>query len=171
MLEVSRVEKAYVEYKKVYVLVFMNNKSGELEFQVYDGAVRNDEYGIALQKQYIENDRVFKFDKRGKLIRPIVRGKTRTLVEFGAKFDLSIDEDGYGRIERISFDAYNEGACLQEAAENYRKRTGHYPLRILADQIYRTRENRKFCKEKGICLSGPKPGRPGETAKEDRISG
>ncbi|MQN01052.1 MAG: transposase [bacterium LCO1.1] len=35
-------------------------------------------------------------------------------------------------------------------------RTGHYPERVLADQIYRTREKRKFCKENGIRLSGPK---------------
>ena len=29
----------------------------------------------------------------------------------------------------------------------------------MADQIYRTRENRSFCKENGIRLSGPKLGR------------
>ncbi|MDE7252973.1 MAG: hypothetical protein K2O32_08535 [Acetatifactor sp.] len=65
--EVSGVEKAYVEYKKVNVLVFMNNKSGDIEFQVYDGAMRNDEYGIALQKQYIENAKVLEFDRKGEL--------------------------------------------------------------------------------------------------------
>lgn len=62
--EVSRVEKTYVEYKKVNVLVFMNNKSGDIEIQVYDGATRSDEYGIALQKQYINNNRVFDFDRK-----------------------------------------------------------------------------------------------------------
>ena len=30
----------------------------------------------------------------------------------------------------------------------------------MALQIYRTRENRKFCKEKGIRISGPPLGRP-----------
>lgn len=70
LMEVSRVAKAYVEYKKVNVLVFMNQKSGELEFQVYDGAVRNDEYGIALQKQYNEKTRVLEFDKRGEVDEP-----------------------------------------------------------------------------------------------------
>ena len=49
--EVSRVVKTYVEYKKVNVLVFMN-KSEDIEFQVYDGATRNDDYSIAFQKQY-----------------------------------------------------------------------------------------------------------------------
>ena len=57
---------------------------------------------------------------------------------------------------------------LKKAEERYRKRTGHYPMRILADQIYQTRDNRKFCKEHGIRLSGPKLGRPSETAKQDK---
>jgi len=39
---------------------------------------------------------------------------------------------------------------------------------VLADQIYRTRANRNFCKLLDIRLSGPKLGRPGETAKEDK---
>jgi IS5 family transposase len=47
-------------------------------------------------------------------LRPIIRGKVKTSVEFGAKLDLSIDEEGYARIETISFNAYNESAHLQE---------------------------------------------------------
>ncbi len=93
-------------------------------------------------------------------LRPIVRGKTKAPVEFGAKFDLSVDEKGYGRIEKISFEAYNESTCLQGAVERYHQRTGHYPERVLVDQIYRTRDNRKYCKSKDIRLSGPKLGRP-----------
>ena len=38
----------------------------------------------------------------------------------------------------------------------------------LTDQIYRTRENRSYCKEHGIRLSGPKLGRPSATAKVDK---
>lgn len=93
-------------------------------------------------------------------LRPIVRGKAKAPVEFGIKFDLSLDELGFGRIETHSFDAYNECTTLIDAAEAYRSRTGHYPTRILADQIYRNRENRKFCREHGIRLSGPQLGRP-----------
>ena len=59
--EVSRVVKTYVEYKKVNVLVFMN-KSEDIEFQVYDGTTRNDDYSIAFQKQYNNNTHVFDFD-------------------------------------------------------------------------------------------------------------
>ncbi len=93
-------------------------------------------------------------------LRPIVRGKIKSPVEFGAKFDLSIDENGYGRIEKLSFEAYNESTCLEDSIERYKQRTGHYPERVLVDQIYRTRYNRAYCKLKGIRLSGPKLGRP-----------
>ncbi len=75
-------------------------------------------------------------------IRPIVRGKAKSPTEFGAKLDMSIDETGFARLERLSFDPYNEGDVLIGAIENYRQRTGHYPERVLVDQIYR---NRSMC--------------------------
>lgn len=93
-------------------------------------------------------------------IRPIIRGKAKAPVEFGIKFDLSIDECRLGRIEKITFDAYNEQETLQKAVESYRQRTGHYPERVLADQIYRNKANRRYCAEHGIRMSGPKLGRP-----------
>ena len=89
-------------------------------------------------------------------------------VEFGAKFDLSPNNEGYGRIEKISFAAYNESGCLIEAIERFKERTGYYQERVLADQIYWTRENRSYCKEQGIRLSGPKLGRPSATTKADK---
>jgi len=50
------------------------------------------------------------------------------------------------------------------ASEKKRRRSscrhGHYPQVICADQIYRTRSNRSFCKRYGIRLSGPRLGRP-----------
>lgn len=98
-------------------------------------------------------------------VRPIVRGKVKAPVEFGAKLDVSIDSEGYGRLEKVSFDAYNESGYLIEAVERYKARTGNYPERVLADQIYRTRENRAYCKGHGIRLSGPKLGRPPQDAQ------
>ena len=103
-------------------------------------------------------------------IRPIVRGKAKNPVEFGTKLDISIDEKGYARREWAAFDAYNEGLYLQEAVERYKERTGHYPERVLADTIYRNRENRRYCKAHGIRLFGPKFGRPCKATKAaDRI--
>ena len=93
-------------------------------------------------------------------IRPIVRGKSKTPVEFGVKYDISIDEKGHGRIEKISFDGYNECTILENVIQNYKERTGHYPARILVDKIYRTKENRDFCKKLGVEMSGRGAGRP-----------
>jgi len=101
-------------------------------------------------------------------IRPIVRGKAKAPVEFGAKYDVSIDEKGHGRLEKISFDAYNECSTLKCALERYRTRTGHYPKRILVDKIYNTSENREYCSEHGIRLSGRGPGRPPKLLPEER---
>ncbi len=97
-------------------------------------------------------------------LRPIVRGKAGKPVEFGAKLDISV-VNGWTRLECFSFDAYNEARNLSAMAERFWKREGHYPSRILADKIYRNRENLRFCKEHGIRLSGPALGRP----KKDEI--
>ncbi|MBP5433032.1 transposase, partial [Ruminococcus sp.] len=97
-------------------------------------------------------------------IRPIVRGKAKSPVEFGAKLDLSVDETGMCRIEKLSFDAYNESGVLKSAIENYKQRTGHYPERVLVDQIYRNQDNITFCSELGIRLSGKRLGRPKKDA-------
>lgn len=101
-------------------------------------------------------------------IRPIVRGKAKAPVEFGAKLDLSIDEKGIARLERLSFDAYNESDVLITAVENYKSRIGHYPERVLVDQIYRNRSNKAFCTEHGIRISGPALGRPKKDDKADK---
>ena len=93
-------------------------------------------------------------------IRPIVRGKAKAPVEFGAKLDISIDEKGIARLEYLCFDAYNECDVLTGAIDRYRERTGHYPERVLVDQIYRNRTNRAYCKKHGIRISGPALGRP-----------
>ena len=43
--------------------------------------------------------------------------------------------------------------------EDYRRKFGFYPEAVLADKIYQTRENRRYCKALGIRLSGPLLGR------------
>lgn len=97
-------------------------------------------------------------------LRPIVRGKAKAPVEFGAKLDISV-VNGFTRLEYHSFDAYNEALKLSEMIERYKERTGSYPERILADKIYRNRENLSYCAERKIRLSGPALGRP----KKDEI--
>ena len=130
-------------------------------------------YKLYEQQQYMYQNKIHSVENRivsisQPWIRPIVRGKTKAPVEFGAKFDLSIDDSGLGRIEKISYDAYNESTVLVEVVERFRERTGYYPERLLADQIYRTRDNRNFCKPHGIRLSGPKLGRPSLTKQSPK---
>ena len=100
-------------------------------------------------------------------LRPIVRGKAKSPVEFGAKLDISIS-DGFVRLEKQSFEVYNESTVLEEAIERYKARTGSYPERVLADKIYRNRDNLGWCKEKHIRLSGPALGRPKKDAVIDK---
>ena len=54
-------------------------------------------------------------------------------------------------------------------AERFREREGHYPSRILADKIYRNRENLNYCKAHGIRLSGPPLGRPRKGETRDKV--
>ena len=92
-------------------------------------------------------------------VRPIVRGKAKSKCEFGAKLDISVS-DGFTRLEHTSFDAYNESENLIEIIERFKKRTGHYPEKVLVDQIYRNRDNINFCKNHDIQILGKPLGRP-----------
>lgn len=97
-------------------------------------------------------------------VRPIMRGKRPNPTEFGQKLHLSV-VDGYTYIEQTSWKNFNEALDLEATVEDYFRKFGYYPEAVLADQIYRTRANRQFCKERGIRLSGPPLGRrkAGET--------
>lgn len=80
------------------------------------------------QQQYMYQNKVHRVENcivsiSQRWSRPIVRGKTKAPVEFGVKFDLSVDDDGLGRVEKISYDAYNESIVLIEAVERFKERT------------------------------------------------
>jgi hypothetical protein len=57
-------------------------------------------------------------------------------------------------------DNFNESGELKAQVEAFKNYTGYYPESVHADRIYRTRENRAWCKERGIRISGPPLGRP-----------
>jgi hypothetical protein len=84
-------------------------------------------------------------------VRPIVRGKAGTPVEFGAKISVSL-VDGVSFVDRISWDAYNESLDVVQQIDAFRRRFGHDPASVHVDQIYRTRENRRYCTSRGIRL-------------------
>lgn len=148
----------------------------ELLFQGYAPARKDIDDIITIhllykQQKYMYDNRTHKVENRivsisQPYVRPIVRGKAKAPTEFGAKLHLSLDETGFGRIESLSFDAYNEGPQLIDALNAYKYRNGCYPQRVLVDQIYRTRGNIQFCNDHNIRISGPKLGRPSKDVKQ-----
>lgn len=101
-------------------------------------------------------------------VRPIIRGKAGKRVEFGAKISISHIKGGYVVLDRLSWDAYNEGGDLIGQVEGYKARLGYYPKSVHADTIYRTRKNRKYCKEHGIRFTGSPLGRPRKETEANR---
>jgi len=92
-------------------------------------------------------------------VRPIVRGKSQSKVEFGSKIHVSLI-DGISFLDELSWEAFNEGSHMEEYVERYRERFACYPREVLADKIYCTRDNRKMLKGKGIRLIAKPLGRP-----------
>jgi transposase, IS5 family len=122
------------------------------------------------QQQWMYDQNVRRIDDRivslaQPHVRPIVRGKAGTPVEFGAKIAVSC-VDGKVFLERLSWDNFNESVALPEQVEIYKIRFGCYPKSLHVDQIYRTKVNRAYCKERGIRISGSPLGRPKKDEKE-----
>ena len=100
-------------------------------------------------------------------VRPIVRGKVATPVEFGAKLSISI-VDGFSYLDHLSWENYNESTDLIDQIESYKTRFGFYPNSVHVDSIYRTKTNRKYCKDKEIRMSGPSLGRPKKENEQNK---
>jgi hypothetical protein len=100
-------------------------------------------------------------------VRPIKRGKAGSDVEFGPKLSVSLVE-GTAYVDHFSWDAFNEGTHLKEQIEAYHDRHGFYPEVVIGDQIYGSRENRRYLKSRGIRFSGKKLGRPVQITAENR---
>lgn len=101
-------------------------------------------------------------------IRPMVRGKAKAKVEFGAKIGVSI-VNGFSFIDHHSWDAYNEASDLTIHIEKYKSRFGCEPERFFGDKIYLNRENRKILKEKEIQIMGRPLGRPPKNPSEEQL--
>ena len=92
-------------------------------------------------------------------VRPIVRGKDKAKVEFGAKINIS-EVEGMVRLDHFSWENFNEGGDVELQIERYRELYGCYPELLLADRIFLTRENRRILKEKQVRIIGKPLGRP-----------
>ena len=100
-------------------------------------------------------------------VRPIVRGKEVKSVEFGAKCN-NILVDGVSFIEKLSFNAFNEGTRLRHCVALHKRLFGVDVKKIGGDAGYAGTENRDFCKENKIQTSFVKRGRPFSEGKKEK---
>lgn len=91
-------------------------------------------------------------------VKPIPRGKTKAQIEFGSKLGVSLD-NGFARINTLSWDAYHEGGDLIKQVESYKQLHGDYPELVQVDRIYATRENRSWLNEMNIRITAVPLGR------------
>jgi hypothetical protein len=101
-------------------------------------------------------------------LRPIVRGKANAPVEFGPKI-ATARISGFSFIMHMDYENFAEAQYLQKSAEEYKRIFGFYPKTIIGDKVYSNRDNRKYCKSKGIRLSGPGLGRKSEDVKDAEL--
>jgi len=117
------------------------------------------------QKNHFENnnpresipDRIVSISKP--YVRPIVRGKEVKNVEFGAKCN-NILVDGISFIEKLSFNAFNEGTRLEHCIKMHKRLFKVDAKKIGGDTGYAGTANRNLCKEMGIQTSFVNRGRP-----------
>ena len=127
------------------------------------------------QKTHFENDnpresipdRIVSISKP--YVRPIVRGKEVKNVEFGAKCN-NILVDGISFIEKLSFNAFNEGTRLEHCIKMHKRLFKVYSKKIGGDTGYAGTANRNLCKEMGIQTSFVNRGRPSaEKTEKDYV--
>ena len=97
-------------------------------------------------------------------VRPIVRGKEAKNVEFGAKCN-NILVDGISFIEKLSFNAFNEGTRLPHCIKMHKRLFGVDVKKIGGDTSYAGNTNRELCTSNGIHTSFVQKGK---RAKEKR---
>lgn len=145
--------------------------------QLFDSLNRHErKVPIAIIKMYYQQLQMFKDGTHTRAdrivsifrshIRPIVRGKSKSPTEFGAKMGASIVE-GYTFIDHHSWDAYNESTDLTLQIELYHRRFGFLPTKVYADKIYMCKENRMLLKEMEIQAMGKPLGRPPKESKTE----
>ncbi|BAY93156.1 transposase [Microchaete diplosiphon NIES-3275] len=81
---------------------------------------------------------------------------------------MSLSKINYVFLDHISWDNFNESTDFKTQIESNKNYTGYYPESVHVDKIYRTRENRAWCKERGIRISGVPLGRPPRNLSKEK---
>ena len=98
-------------------------------------------------------------------VRPIVRGKEVKSVEFGAKCN-NILVDGLSFIEKLSFNAFNEGTRLTHCIKMHKRLFGVDVKKIGGDASYAGNANREMCTSNGIQTSFVQKGKRAKVKRE-----
>ena len=98
-------------------------------------------------------------------VRPIVRGKEVKNVEFGAKSN-NILVDGISFIEKLSFNAFNEGTRLPHCIKMHKRLFGVDVKKIGGDTSYAGNANRELCTSNGIHTSFVQKGKKAKEKRE-----
>lgn len=165
--QIRRMQKSLLQYlrrniKQMTELVEQVTEKGHVvshkvteQFKIVKKIYHQQKHMYTNKVKTIES-RIVSFHKS--YVRPIVRGKSGKDVEFGAKVSMSY-VDGYLFVDHYSHENYNESTTLEQAVSNYNDRFGKDPNYVAMDQIYGTRENRNYLKDKSIRTSVKRLGR------------
>ncbi len=115
---------------------------------------------LSQQKRLFEGEkvkeRIVSIDKN--YLRPILRGKEKKPVEFGAKVH-SIQIDGINFIEYLSYSAFNESTHLESSINYCEELFGEKVKFLGGDRIYPMNKNRKICTNKDLLTNFKQKGR------------
>ena len=174
--EIRRSERKQLQYlgRNLKTIDRMLDEKGRIPFRkvMYKEYMVIQELYRQQKQMYIEkshqcSDRIVSINQPH--VRPMVRGKQGKKVEFGSKILIGIVEGYYGTINKLSWDAYNEGGYVIESVEEYKNQFGYYPEVVIGDRIFNTRENKKQLESRGIRLSGKSLGRKTEEKKAKEV--
>ena len=149
---------AYGDYPDILMKSYLMTSSRICWIRLQKYIVSRNHFNSGHSRESIPN-RIVSVSKP--YVRPIVRGKETKTVEFGAKCN-NILIDGISFIEKLSFNAFNEGTRLQHCVSLSEKLTGVPVKKIGGDQGYSGNDNRTFCKENKIETSFTQKGRSGK---------
>lgn len=161
--ELRLLEKILVELDKLEQLGWQPSAKHRARRRVVN-KVFEQQY-LYFHKGQMPKDRIVSLAKP--YLRPIVRGKETKRVEFGAKVN-KIQVDGINFIQRLDFNAFNEGTQLRNSIFLGRRLFGRVDV-VGADAIYSTNANRKYCTSQKIATDFVRKGRAGKHEQERKV--
>lgn len=117
LLSISGMEKVYIEYNKVSVLVYMNKKTEDIELRVYDKQTRCQPYENILLQMYNNDIHIFEFDKKNSIDenddRPLLNSMPGEIIQAAKEFAHKSNE-----IEREMSQLQTQLTVIKELSED-----------------------------------------------------